>query len=113
MSRRKIANLERDLEIAEAGYREQLIAALQRTAAGHWGLLGSNQITEAPDRAAAVELLALGEHIKDIRARLGITDAFELHEDFIAWRRRSREPHALGEPKLAEHFLEKLRAENT
>jgi len=108
MGKRRIQNLELDLEIAEETYREQLITALRRTASGHWGLLGSNQRTEAPDRATAVELLAAGKKIQEIREQLGNTEPFGLHERFVALRRRCRESKVVGEPKLAEHFLAEL-----
>ena len=111
MSRRKIANLERDLEIAESDYKEQLFAALKRAASGHWGLLGSNQQMEAADRATAIELLELGDRVRDIRAQLGITDPFELHQRFIALRRECRESKAIGEPMLAGRFLKELEGE--
>lgn len=93
------------MEIAESEYREQLITALRRTAAGHWGLLGANQQMEAADRTAAVELLESAKLIQDIRAKLGITDPFDLHERFIALRQANKEPNSVGEPKLAQQFL--------
>src|SRR5262249_20030229 len=99
---------ERDLEIAESDYREHLVLALQRTAAGHWGLLGTNQHTEAMDRSAAIQLLEAGDLIQGIRAKLGITDPFDLHARFVGLRRSCREPTADGEPKLAAQFLAEL-----
>jgi hypothetical protein len=111
LSRRKIANLERDLEIAESDYRDQLIAALKRAAAGHYGLFGSSKLTEKADRATAVELLEAGEYIKEIREKLGITDAFQLHERFVAVRRAWSERRA-EEPKVAVQFLTDIEAES-
>jgi len=93
---------------AETEYVEALIAALERAAAGSWGLFGHN-----PDRtstakwAATIEHLCdLGQAIDEMRADLGM-EPFPLHEEFEA----SRGPvssSAPGEPKQAKAWLTRL-----
>ena len=93
---------------AEAEYLSALISALQRAAAGSWGLFGHNQ-----DRVAAAkwaptveQLCDLGQEIDEMRADLGM-EPFPLHEDFEA----SRGPvssSAPGEPKQAKAWLARL-----
>lgn len=93
---------------AEAEYREALVSALERAAAGSWGLFA-----HAPDRAstakwaATVEQLCdLGQEIDEMRGDLGM-EPFPLHEEF----EESRGPvssSAPGEPKQAKAWLERL-----
>jgi hypothetical protein len=93
----------------EAEYRAALIAALKVTASGVWGLFDHNQDRSARAKAApAIESLNdLAERIDDLRERLGL-EPFQLHRDFIAARGRPGSPSAVGEPKQARQWLERL-----
>jgi len=93
----------------EADYLAALVSALQRSAAGSWGLFGHNP----KDRAATAkwagpveELCDLGQAIDRMRDDLGL-EPFALHQEFEA----SRGPvsaTAPGEPKQARAWLERL-----
>ena len=93
----------------ETEYLSALVSALQRSAAGSWGLFGHNP----KDRAALTkwagpveELCDLGQAIDRMRDDLGL-EPFTLHQEFEA----SRGPvsaTAPGEPKQARAWLERL-----
>jgi hypothetical protein len=92
----------------EAEYLEALIAALQTTAAGTWGLFDHKADKVARARMAPVveNLCDLGGAIDSIRDQLNM-EFFPLHAEFEA----SRGPvpsSAMGEPKQAQAWLEKL-----
>lgn len=107
----KADRLERlDLRRAEleADYLEALVAALQRAAAGSWGLFAHNQ-----DRAASVRwgptvtaLCDMGQEINDMRAGLSM-EPLALHEEFEA-ARGPVSASAPGEPKQAAAWLKRL-----
>lgn len=102
---------ERRIEL-EAEYRAVLIAALERTAEGVWGLFGHNadrnmQAKAAPDLERLGEL---AEGIGDARERLGL-EPFDLHREFLAARGKPRSPSAVGEPKQAKAWLDRLNGE--
>ncbi len=107
----RAARLERlDIRRAEleTDYRVVLIRALEATAAGSWGLFDHNQDRQARAKVAPVvaELCDAGEEIDDLRKQLGL-EPFPLHQEFEA----SRGPvpsNALGEPKKARAWLERL-----
>ena len=92
----------------EAEYLALLVSALQRSAAGSWGLFAHNK-----DRAALAkwapsveELCDLGQAIDKMRGDLGL-EPFALHEEFEA----SRGPvasNAPGEPRQARAWLDRL-----
>jgi hypothetical protein len=93
----------------ETEYLETLIAALQVTAAGVRGLFDHNQDRWTRANAAPVveNLCELGGTIDNLREQLSL-EAFGLHQEFLA----SRGPvasSAVGEPKQAQAWLEKLR----
>jgi hypothetical protein len=95
---------------AEAEYRSALIDALRVTAAGKWGLFDHN-----PDRAAraaaapTVEALtAIAHDIEAMRTQLGLP-AFDLHRQFLG-ARGPVAPQAVGEPKQAQAWLDRLAA---
>ena len=96
----------------EADYREALIAALKETAAGNWGLFDHRQ--DRHDRARAATAVAalteLAETIADMREQLMIDEPFALHAQFLAARGPVR-AQAVGEPKQARAWLERLAAE--
>ena len=93
----------------EAEYRAALIAALKVTASGEWGLFDHNQDRWARAKAApGLEALSdLAERIELLRGRLGM-EPFQLHREFLAARGRPTSPSAVGEPKLARQWLERL-----
>ena len=97
-----------DLEVE---YREMLIAALERTAAGKPGLF--NHRADKRERAAVApaidELRELGDAIDGLRAQLMI-EPFALHRDFFD-ARGPVAPSAVGEPRQAKLWLERLAAE--
>lgn len=99
---------ERRIEL-EAEYLVTLKAALERTAGGVWGLFGHNddrhmRAKAAPDLEALIEL---AEAIGDARERLSL-EPFALHREFLAARGKPRSPSAVGEPKQARAWLERL-----
>lgn len=96
----------------EAEYRAALIAALERTAAGKWGLFDHQQDrhARAAIRPTLEHLAELGEEIDDARARLGLP-LFALQQQFLA-ARGPVGPSAMGEPKQAQAWLERLAAED-
>jgi len=96
----------------EADYREALIAALKVTAAGNWGLFDHRQDRHDRARAAdaVAELTELAETIAELREQLMIDEPFALHAQFLAARGPVR-AQAVGEPKQARAWLERLAAE--
>ena len=110
----KINRLERmdtrraELEIE---YRAALIAALQVTAAGQWGLFGHNKDKQARAKAAPLVdgLTELADEIDDLRDQLDM-EPFALHAEFLA-ARGPVSSHAVGEPKQAQAWLDRLAQE--
>ncbi len=95
----------------EAEYRATMIAALLETAAGKWGLFGHNKGSDRWNKPPAVvaELAELAESIDAMRERLFL-DPFALHPEFMAARGPAA-AHAVGEPKQAKAWLDKLAAQ--
>ena len=95
----------------EAEYREALIAALMRTAAGHWGLFDhhDDRRTRAVMAPTFDMLCETGDAINRARERLSMAP-FELHREFLASRGRPS-PSAPGEPKQAQQWLDLLARE--
>jgi hypothetical protein len=92
----------------ETEYLDALVTALKVAAKGSWGLFDHHKDRAARARVAPVieDLEQLAEAIEDARSTLGI-EPFALHRDFMA----SRGPvaaNAVGEPKQAQAWLEKL-----
>ncbi|MBT0670013.1 hypothetical protein HT136_16735 [Novosphingobium profundi] len=104
----RLERMDRRREEAEGEYREALIAALKVTAAGQWGLFGHTR--DKTHLARAKPLLAgldeLAEEIDDLRDKLDLTP-FELHAEFLAARGPTHS-HAVGEPKQAQAWLDRL-----
>lgn len=101
---------ERRVEL-EAEYRDALIAALRQTAAGRWGLFAHHR-DRHQQKAIAPVIEALEEtaaEIDAIRARFGM-EAFALHPEFLA-ARGPVGPNAVGEPKQAVAWLQRLGAD--
>jgi len=100
----------RRLEL-EAEYRAALIAALQVTAGGKWGLFDHNgdRWTRAAIQPVIDNLAEIGEAIDKLREQLGLSE-FELQQRFLA----ARGPvgaDAVGEPKQARAWLDTLAGE--
>ncbi|MDQ3074266.1 MAG: hypothetical protein M3Q88_01455 [Pseudomonadota bacterium] len=110
----KIDRLERldqrraDLELE---YRETLTATLERTLGGKPGLF--NHRADKREQAAVApvigELRELGDAIDAIRAQL-MVEPFALHRDFFD-ARGPVAPSAVGEPKQARQWLDRLELE--
>lgn len=95
----------------EAEYRDALIAALRVTAAGRWGLFDHQKDKAARARTAPViaALEELADEIDAMRDTLGL-EPFALHQDFMATRGPAA-ADAVGEPKQAKAWLERLGAD--
>lgn len=92
----------------EAEYLEALVNALQKAAAGSWGLFGHNPDRHAVAKWAPIveELCDMGQEIDEMRRDLGM-EPFPLHQEF----EDSRGPvpsTAPGEPKQAREWLKRL-----
>jgi hypothetical protein len=72
------ADLERDLDLHEADFKDRLLSARRTCAAGRWGLLGQNDESSLPRNFSsstdAIALLASGAQITQLRERLGFTE---------------------------------------
>ncbi|WP_421837318.1 hypothetical protein [Novosphingobium sp.] len=108
----RLERLDRRREGLEADYREALITALKVTAAGSWGLFDHRQDRHDRARAApaVAELETLAEEIAELREQLMLDEPFTLHQQFLAARGPVR-AQAVGEPKQARAWLERLAAE--
>lgn len=95
----------------EEEYRAALIAALRVTAGGRWGLFDHQQDRSARAKAAPVlaQLDELAQEIDAMRDTLGL-EPFELHPTFLAARGKPA-ADAVGEPKQAKAWLERLGAD--
>ncbi|MFZ5793263.1 MAG: hypothetical protein ACRCS5_13330 [Sphingomonas sp.] len=107
----RLARLDDRRAEIETEYRTLLLAALQRTAAGQWGLFGHTKDRAHAAKAAptVLELTELGETADQLRKQLSMPP-FALHADFVA----SRGPvsaHAVGEPKQAQAWLARLESQ--
>jgi len=92
----------------ESDYTAALIAALQVTAAGKWGLFDHNADKAARKAIAPVieNLTDLAETIDDAREQL-FMEPFELHQQFLA-SRGPVDSQSVGEPKQARAWLDRL-----
>jgi hypothetical protein len=92
----------------EEEYTAALIAALQTTASGKWGLFGHNGDRWTHSAVASVidNLNEIGDAIEGARRQLGMP-SYELHQQFLA-SRGPVGPQALGEPKQAQAWLDRL-----
>ncbi len=107
----RLARLDALREDMERDYREALVAALRTTAAGKWGLFDHRKDRAARAAAAPVvaQLTEMGEEIDAARAQLGLSP-FALHAEFLA-ARGPVGPEAVGEPKQAQAWLDRLAVE--
>lgn len=92
----------------EADYTAALVAALQTTASGVWGLFGYQQDRATRARAEPIlaELADLAETIDAAREQL-LMEPFALHREFLASRGKVAS-NAVGEPKQARAWLDRL-----
>lgn len=108
----RLERLERQRIDAEADYQALLLAALNRCAGGVWGLFEHNWKDRA-QRANFAEdveaLTGLAAGINAMRKALFI-EPFTLHDEFLA-ARGPVSSSAVGEPKQAKAWLERLKAQ--
>ena len=106
----RLARLDAQREDLETDYRDTLLAALEKTAAGSLGLFD-----RTPDRrvraaiSPTIDALAeMGTDIDSMRERL-MLEPFALHRDFFA-ARGPVSASAVGEQKEARLWLDRLKA---
>lgn len=106
----RLERLDKRRSELEADYLEALIEALQVTAAGKWGLFDHNadKIMRAATAPVIDNLTDLADLIAEARETL-FMEPFTLHDEFMAARGKPG-AHAVGEPKQARAWLEKLRS---
>ena len=97
-------------EELEAEYTAALVDALKVTASGKWGLFDHQADRHARAAVAPVidNLDELAQAIDGLRETLSLPP-FELSHEFTA-SRGPADPQALGEPKQAQAWLERLAA---
>lgn len=115
VGQRRQQQLEREAEILEGEFRARLIAALEKCAAGKWGLFGQSDLGSLPRSLQqrlrskdADALLELGAQISEARQRAGNLEPFDLYDRFQKTRRLPRGCNTPGEPKLAQQWLAEL-----
>lgn len=107
----RLARLDDRRSELEAEYTAALIAALQVAASGKWGLFDHNgdRWTRAAVRPVIENLTEIGEAIDKMRDQLAMPP-FDLHREFLA-SRGPVGPEAVGEPKQARAWLDRLAAD--
>ncbi|HWJ69640.1 MAG TPA: hypothetical protein VNS79_06320 [Sphingobium sp.] len=92
----------------EADYTAALIDALRVTASGKWGLFDHQADRWARAAVAPVidNLNEIGQAIDAARQQLGMPP-FELQQQFLA-SRGPVDPQAVGEPRQAQAWLDRL-----
>ena len=95
---------DRRLRGLEAEYERLLRDALEKCAAGRWGLFGRNAKLMRREPEYVLELLALGEEIEQMRRKLGNPNPFEAHAHLLLLRANGS-ANAPGEPRLAKQWL--------
>lgn len=107
----RLARLDAHREDREGEYREALVAALRTTAAGKWGLFDhrKDRVARAAVAPVVAHLTEMGGEIDKARQQLGLPP-FALHAAFLA-SRGPVGPEAVGEPKQAQAWLDRLAAE--
>jgi hypothetical protein len=107
----RLARLDAQRESLETDYRDTLVAALEKTAAGSLGLFdrsGSDRRVRAAIMPTIDALREMGADIDAMRDRL-FMDPFALHREFFA-ARGPVTASAVGEQKEARLWLDRLRA---
>ncbi len=105
----RLERLDRKRSDLEALYIATLVEALEQTVAGAWGLFDHRQDRNDRARVAPViaQLAELAEEIDEARDGLGM-EPFAIHGEFLAERGKPG-AEAVGEPKQARAFLDRLR----
>lgn len=108
----RLERLDKRRSEIEADYTEALIAALEVTAAGKWGLFDHNadKIMRAATAPVIAALSDLADEIAEAREQL-FMEPFTLHDEFMASRGKPLS-NAVGEPKQARAWLERLKSDN-
>ena len=106
----RLARLDAHRLELETEYAAELIDALRVTASGKWGLFDPQGDRRTREAVAPVidKLGELGDAIDKARAQLGL-NPFELQQQFLASRGKPS-PQAVGEPKQAQAWLDRLAA---
>ncbi len=106
----RLSRLDANRLVLEAEYTDALVAALRIAASGKWGLFDHNKDRAARATIAPVieNLGEIGEAIDKARAQLGMPQ-FELQQEFLA-ARGPVGPQAVGEPKQARAWLDRIEA---
>lgn len=105
----RLERLDKRRSEMEADYLAALIEALEVTASGKWGLFDHNadKIMRAANAPIIESLSELADEIAEAREAL-FMEPFMLHDEFMA--ARGKPPaNAVGEPKQARAWLERLR----
>lgn len=108
----RLERLDKRRSEMEADYRAALIEALEVTAAGKWGLFDHNadKIMRAATAPIIDNLVELADEIAQAREAL-FMEPFTLHDEFMA--SRGKPPaNAVGEPKQARAWLERLKRQD-
>ncbi len=108
----RLERLDKRRSEMEADYRAALIEALEVTAAGKWGLFDHNadKIMRAATAPIIDNLIELADEIAQAREAL-FMEPFTLHDEFMA--SRGKPPaNAVGEPKPARAWLERLKRQD-
>jgi hypothetical protein len=100
----RLARLDAQREDLETDYRDTLVAALEKTAAGSLGLF--DRSTDRRVRAAIAPTIDSLADIAAMRERL-MMEPFALHRDFFAARGPVK-ASAVGEQKEARLWLDRL-----
>ena len=104
----RLARLDVRRSDLEAEYIAALIAALRTTASGKWGLFdhGRDRAARAAIAPVIANLNELADAIDGARSQLAMP-SYELHQEFLA-ARGPVGPEAVGEPKQAQAWLDRL-----
>lgn len=104
----RLARLDDRRSDLETEYTAALVEALRVAASGKWGLFDHNG-----DRSARAAVTPVIENLKEIGEAIGrmrdqlAMPPFDLHRQFLASRGRVA-PDAVGEPKQAQAWLDRL-----
>ena len=106
----RLARLDDRRSELEAEYADALVEALRVTASGKWGLFDhkGDRGTRAAIAPVIENLVEMAQAIDKMRDQLAMPP-FELHREFLDARGPVRSD-AVGEPKQAQAWLERLAA---